>query len=108
MAGRRMCGGPTEEMEATEDIQKHCDEVKDEIMQGAGKDSVGMFKALKYKSQLVAGTNYFVKIQVDDGGECVHVRLFEALPCHKKEGAKSVELAGVQAGKQVKDAVEYF
>jgi len=37
--------------------------MKDEILKGASKDNFSIFKALKYKSQLVAGTNYFVKVR---------------------------------------------
>ena len=32
------------------------------VLQKIGKDSFGHYQALTYKSQVVAGTNYFVKV----------------------------------------------
>lgn len=98
------CGGASEEKEATAEIQAFCDELKEEILQKSGKSSASLFKALKYTSQIVAGTNYFVKIQIDENGESIHARIFMPLP---HTGGKC-ELSSVQANKSREDAIEYF
>ncbi|KAH3725312.1 hypothetical protein DPMN_051146 [Dreissena polymorpha] len=101
-----MVGGLGREKKADKEIQAACDGLKKEILEKAGKDGTEMFKALKYKSQVVAGTNYFVKIQVHPGGECVHARIFSPLP--SKGGKTKYELNGVQTGKKIDQPVEYF
>lgn len=100
-------GGTTPESDSTDEIQAYCDQVKDEIQEQSGKDSFEMFTAVRYTSQLVAGTNYFVKIQVHPEGECIHARIFKPLPCYAQQG-KEVELTSIQTDKQLEDPVEYF
>ncbi|KAH3725271.1 hypothetical protein DPMN_051105 [Dreissena polymorpha] len=46
-------------------------QLKKEILEKAGKAGAEMFKALKYKSQVVAGTNYFVKVCVPQHKFCL-------------------------------------
>ncbi|KAK4468002.1 hypothetical protein MN116_008182 [Schistosoma mekongi] len=70
---------------------------------------------VQLSSQVVAGTNYFVKVifacsftdlmqvHVDDD-EYVHARIFEPLPCHGKE----LQLHSVLKDKKKNDALEYF
>lgn len=99
----QVCGGNDWiPMEDTDIFQ-----LKDEVLEKSNKDSFEMFKALKYKSQVVAGTNFFVKVQVHPEGECVHVRIFRPLPCNATQG-KEVELTSLQSDKQLEDAVVYF
>lgn len=62
-----------------------------------------LFKAVEYKSQLVAGTNYFIKVQVDNDN-FVHIRVFESLP-HEN---KPLALHDYQADKTKDDALAYF
>lgn len=42
------------------------------------------FEPVSYRSQVVAGTNYFVKFKVD-GDKYVHARIFKPLPCYGTE-----------------------
>ncbi|KAB0398095.1 hypothetical protein E2I00_019743, partial [Balaenoptera physalus] len=42
-----------------------------------------MFKAVEFKSQVVAGMVFFIKVQVDEDN-FVHIRAFESLPHEKK------------------------
>ncbi|KAH8858565.1 Cystatin-B [Schistosoma japonicum] len=58
---------------------------------------------VQVSSQVVAGTNYFVKVHVGDD-EYVHARIFEPLPCHGKE----LQLHSVLKDKKKNDALEYF
>ncbi|NXY83377.1 CYTB protein, partial [Alcedo cyanopectus] len=61
-----------------------------------------MFKAIIYKTQVVAGVNYFIKVQVSD--EYVHLRVFQSLP-GLNEGPS---LVSFQTGKTRDDPLTYF
>ncbi|NWV69101.1 CPI1 inhibitor, partial [Malurus elegans] len=61
------------------------------------------FTAIVYRDQLVAGMNYFIKVQVS-GDDYVHLRVFQSLP-HKNEGPR---LDGFQTGKTRDDPITYF
>ncbi|KAL3882918.1 hypothetical protein ACJMK2_029220 [Sinanodonta woodiana] len=98
----QMCGGMGGEMEPNEKVHSMIAELQDEIEKRTGKNYAA-FTALKYASQLVAGTNYFIKIKVGPS-ECIHVRLYEPLP----HTHKPVELSAVVEGKKEHDAIEYF
>ncbi|KAM4684392.1 cystatin-A-like isoform 1-T1 [Amazona ochrocephala] len=63
----------------------------------------GIFKAIAYKTQVVAGTNYFIKVQVSDTGY-VHLKVFQSLPYENK----GPSLVGVQTGKTKDDPLTYF
>ncbi|KAG9283316.1 cystatin-B [Astyanax mexicanus] len=97
-----LCGGTTEEKEANEEVQKICDEMKTHAEQKAGK-TFDVFSARSYKTQLVAGTNYFVKVHVG-GEEFVHLRVYKMLPHY---GGK-LELTSMQSSKAHHDPIEYF
>ncbi|EPY88113.1 cystatin-B [Camelus ferus] len=62
-----------------------------------------LFKAVEFKSQVVAGRNFFIKVQVDDE-EFVHLRVFESLPHENKPPA----LASYQTNKARHDELSYF
>lgn len=61
------------------------------------------FKAVTFRSQVVAGTNYFIKVQVDDD-EFVHLRVFQSLP-HEN---KPLALSSYQTNKAKHDELAYF
>ncbi|XP_036207402.1 cystatin-B-like isoform X1 [Myotis myotis] len=61
------------------------------------------FKATEYMSQLVAGTNYFIKVQVADD-DFVHLRVFQSLP-HEN---KALALDSYQTNKTKQDELAYF
>uniref|UniRef100_A0A8C7EM90 Cystatin B n=1 Tax=Neovison vison TaxID=452646 RepID=A0A8C7EM90_NEOVI len=61
------------------------------------------FKAVEFRSQVVAGTNYFIKVQVDDE-EFVHLRVFQSLP-HEN---KPLALSSYQTNKAKHDELAYF
>ncbi|NXB80329.1 CYTA protein, partial [Donacobius atricapilla] len=62
-----------------------------------------VFRAVEYKTQVVAGTMYFVKVQVH-GTEYAHVKVFQCLP-HENQGPS---LVGFQTGKTRDDPLTYF
>ncbi|KAK1885359.1 Cystatin-B [Dissostichus eleginoides] len=98
-----MCGGMSDvPTEADEKIQTICDGVKADAEEKACK-KYEVFKAKSYTSQVVAGTNYFIKVHV--GGEdhvhlCVHVSLPHA--------GSVTELHDIQPGKSHSDPITFF
>uniref|UniRef100_A0A3Q0T7X9 Cystatin-B n=1 Tax=Amphilophus citrinellus TaxID=61819 RepID=A0A3Q0T7X9_AMPCI len=97
-----MCGGLTELKQADEKVQLICDQMKPHTEQKTGRN-FGVFTAKSYKTQLVAGTNYFIKVHVG-GDECLHLRVYEKLPCYGGE----LELTSLQHSKSHNDDIEYF
>ncbi|KAM4606075.1 cystatin-B-like [Polymixia lowei] len=97
-----MCGGTSEAKSADEEIQTICDKMKPHTEQNTGK-TYEVFSATTYKTQVVAGTNYFIKVHVG-GEDHVHLRVFQTLPCHGGE----LKLTSVQQSKTHHDPIEYF
>ncbi|XP_015333844.2 cystatin-B, partial [Marmota marmota marmota] len=62
-----------------------------------------VFKAVSYRSQVVAGTNFFIKVDVGDE-KCVHLRVFRSLP-HEN---KPLTLHAYQTDKAKHDELTYF
>ncbi|TWW70962.1 Cystatin-B Stefin-B [Takifugu flavidus] len=58
-----VCGGWSDTMKATEEIQAKCDQLK-HVIEAAEKKAFKVFKAVAYRDQIVCGTNYIVKIFV--------------------------------------------
>ena len=57
-----------------------------------------------YSTQVVAGTNYFCKLQVDGGDACVHARIFQGLP----HTGGAFELHGVEGGHDMESEISAF
>ncbi|XP_042366666.1 stefin-C-like [Plectropomus leopardus] len=89
-------GGWSETKDATKEIQNLCNQVKLEVEKRTGLD-YKVYKALKYRDQLVAGENYLIKVDV--GADCLHLLLFQKLPC---EGGQ-VEVLNVEQHKRRDD-----
>ncbi|XP_015998982.1 cystatin-B [Rousettus aegyptiacus] len=98
----RMCGGPSSTQPATAEIQAITDQVKSQLEEKTNK-KYPIFKAVEFKSQVVAGTNYFIKVQVGDD-DFIHIRVFESLP-HEN---KPVALHDYQTDKSRQDELAYF
>ncbi|NXB26903.1 CYTB protein, partial [Rhagologus leucostigma] len=62
-----------------------------------------VFAAIEYRTQVVAGTMNFIKVQVSDD-EYVHLKVFQSLP-YANQGPS---LVGFQTGKTRDDPLTYF
>ena len=104
MSGR--CGGVGDAKEATPEVQSIIDSLKDSVssvVSGSKKAKLHPYKAVSYKTQVVAGTNYFIKVAIDDGNEYIHLRVHRSLgqnPVHK--------LASHQEGHNPTSEISYF
>ncbi|XP_044140075.1 cystatin-B-like [Bufo gargarizans] len=99
--GQRV-GGVGKEKPATPEIQELCDSVKHQFEVKSGVNAV-IFKAISFKTQIVAGMMYYVKVDVG-GGQFCHLKIFKPLP-HTEEKAS---LSGYQCGKKKEDPISYF
>nr|XP_046227510.1 cystatin-B-like [Scatophagus argus] len=97
-----MCGGLSKPVDADEKVQKLCDTVKPHAEKKTGK-TYDVFTAKSYTTQVVCGTNYFVKVHVG-GNECIHLRIYEKLQCHGGD----IEMSDMQVSKSHQDPIVYF
>ncbi|KAL8560165.1 hypothetical protein ACOMHN_021660 [Nucella lapillus] len=97
-----MCGGLGEVSPVTPEVTEICKNLKAEVEGKAGK-KFDTYNPLTFASQVVAGVNYFVKIEVD-GDEHVHVRIFQPLP----HTGQKPSLHSCQMNKTASNALEYF
>ncbi|XP_037380375.1 cystatin-B [Talpa occidentalis] len=97
-----MCGAPTAARPATAETQAIADQVKAQLEEKENK-TFPMFKAVEFKSQLVAGRNFFIKVQVGEE-DFMHLRVFQSLP-HEN---KPLSLSSYQTRKTRQDELSYF
>uniref|UniRef100_A0A9J8D7T6 Cystatin-B n=1 Tax=Cyprinus carpio carpio TaxID=630221 RepID=A0A9J8D7T6_CYPCA len=97
-----LIGGPSAVMQATPEVQKICDEIKHHAETKAGK-KFAVFVAKSFTTQVVAGTNYFIKVNVG-GDEFVHLRVHKSLP----HTGQKLHLESIQTLKTQQDLIEYF
>ncbi|XP_022294485.2 cystatin-A3-like [Crassostrea virginica] len=75
--------------------------VKDDILAGlTTDDKTGIFEPVSYKTQVVAGLNYFVKIKTG-ADRYIHVRIY-------RHFSGTTSLAGIQTGKTLGEEIAYF
>ncbi|XP_061494103.1 cystatin-B-like [Rhineura floridana] len=96
------CGGTTEAQAATAETQQIVQEVKPQVEEKEGR-SFEVFNAVEFKTQIVAGINYFIKVHVGND-EFLHIRVFKSLP-HEN---KPLALNSYQSQKGKHDELAYF
>jgi len=62
-----------------------------------------VFEPIEYAVQVVAGTNFFVKIRIGDD-EYIHARIERSLP----HSGNAISLDCIQAGKTLQDPLGYI
>ena len=93
-----MCGGfDNEELDADDEVKALALEMKPKVEEALGA-TFGTFEAVKYVTQVVAGTNYKIKVKVGDE-QYVHIKVFVPLPCKNAPN----ELVSQEAGKSLAD-----
>ncbi|XP_054244992.1 cystatin-A-like [Indicator indicator] len=97
-----MPGGLSETKTATPEVQHIVNQVKPQFESRENR-TFRIFKAIVYKTQVVAGINYFIKVQVSDD-DYVHLKVFQGLS-HENQGPN---LDGFQTGKTRDDPLTYF
>ncbi|NXU57642.1 CYTB protein, partial [Turnix velox] len=76
--------------------------VKPQLEEKEGK-KFDVFTAVEFKTQVVAGTNYFIKVHIGND-EFMHLRLFKSLP-HE---SKPLSLHSYQSSKAKHDDLAFF
>ncbi|RNA20226.1 cystatin-B-like [Brachionus plicatilis] len=94
-------GGIGHEKPADQNVQHLVDQLSHEIQIKTGK-RYPFLKAVSFKTQIVAGTNYFIKVQA--GQDYLHLRVFQPLPCY----SSTPQLASFELSKSSDDPIEYF
>ncbi|NXS01506.1 CPI1 inhibitor, partial [Oxylabes madagascariensis] len=97
-----MTGGLSDTKPATPEVQQLVNQVKPQF-ESRANTNCNVFKAIVYKTQVVAGTVYFIKVQNSED-EYVHLKLFQSLP-HENQGPSLVDF---QTGKTRDDPLTYF
>ena len=98
-----MPGGTGDEKPADNDVQALVDSVKDAVVTKLGSQPEEM-RATHYKTQVVAGTNYFVRVHIGDGKH-IHLRIYKHFSgTVNLHGVKHHEAGGVAESEQL----DYF
>jgi cystatin-A/B len=72
-----MCGGFGGVKNADDTVVAICNEVKSKVENHLGQN-FQTFEPVHYKTQVVAGTNYLIKVRTDS--DFVHVKVHKPLP----------------------------
>ena len=94
-----MCGGFGNTRPADDNVKAMATEMKPKVEQALGK-TYTQFEAVSFTTQVVAGTNYKIKVKVGDE-DYVHIKVFVPLPCNGTEK----QLLSQEAGKKLNDAL---
>lgn len=95
-----ICGGVSEAKEPDETVISIFESIRPELESKLGGGSLSAAKPVSYKSQLVNGVNYFIKIDLGND-KYAHVRAYRSF-------AGETSLRAVQPDKALLDEIEYF
>ena len=87
-----MCGGFGNAKDADDKVKALALEMKPQVEKALG-ETYSTFEAVKYVTQVVAGTNYKIKVKVGDD-KYVHIEVFVPLPCNKAPNRLTSQVAG--------------
>ncbi|KAK3880899.1 hypothetical protein Pcinc_014638 [Petrolisthes cinctipes] len=94
-------GGTSDEQPPNDKVQQIINGVRGEVEQQLGHPVTG-FTLISYKSQVVAGINYFAKVDIGEGEDSmVHIRVYKNL-------GGNVSLHSIQYPKSRNHPIEYF
>ncbi len=74
-----LCGGFGEPREADEEVQAVANALKAQVEDRLGH-ATEVFEVKSYSTQVVAGLNFLMKVQVGRDGACAHVKAHRPLP----------------------------
>ena len=94
-----MLGGPGAVKDADDNVKKIAKDMKKKEKKALG-ETFSEFEAVKFTTQVVAGTNYKIKVKVGDG-KFVHIKVYVPLPCKNAPN----ELLESEKGKTLNDAL---
>ncbi|XP_012635955.1 cystatin-A [Microcebus murinus] len=95
-------GGLSDAKPATAEIQEIADKVKPQLEEKTN-ETYEEFEAVEYKTQVVAGINYYIKVRVCEN--CyMHLKVFKSLPGQ----GQGLELSGYQTDKTKEDELTGF
>ncbi|XP_065647964.1 cystatin-B-like [Hydra vulgaris] len=89
---------------ANDKIQEIINKIKDEVSKQTGQ-SLEVYEAISYISQVVAGMVYIIKVHVGDDN-CIHVRVY--LPLSNDDVEATPELNDIQVNKSKEDKIDFF
>ena len=92
-----MPGGFDNDKEATEDVKTLANNMKEKVQEQLG-EKFETFDAVLYTTQVVAGTNYLIKVKVGDE-KYVHIKVHVPLPAKNAPN----ELLESEKGKTLAD-----
>ena len=78
-----MCGGHSVDKAMTDEVKQMVNSCKPQI-EGQMNSQFTEFEPVSYTTQVVAGTNYVVKIKVGED-KFISVKIFKPLPCNGTE-----------------------
>ncbi|XP_004578329.1 cystatin-A [Ochotona princeps] len=96
-------GGLTDAKPATPEIQEMVNKFKSQLEEETN-ERYEQFEAVEYKTQVVAGTNYYIKVRVGED-RYIHMKIFKSLPgrnqdlvlsAYQTDKSKNDELIGFQ------------
>ncbi|XP_057306457.1 cystatin-A-like [Hydractinia symbiolongicarpus] len=96
------CGGIGKAQPATPEVQNIVDNVKSDV-QSKTNQVLDEFTAVSYATQLVAGTNFFIKVRIGLG-RFIHIRVYRTLP----HAGETLEFSSMQENKNEDDEITYF